>query len=163
MRMPRFAAGAKVAVYLPIDHETDTRLLITAARRRRVRQYLPAVVDRRHRRLRFLALAGRMRTGAYGIPIPGGAARAVDARWLNLIVVPLVGVGADGARLGMGAGFYDRAVAFRGRRHRWRGPLLIGLAFECQRTAVEFAQAHDLRLDMLATEHGLTHCMRGRQ
>ena len=80
---------------------------------------------------------------------------SVAARWLNLVVVPLVGIDAAGCRLGMGAGYYDRALAFRRvQRHRF-GPHLVGLAFEVQRTQETFAEPWDIRLDSLATESGL--------
>jgi len=36
-----FKSGARVAVYLPFDRETDTAALIAAARRRRVRLFVP--------------------------------------------------------------------------------------------------------------------------
>ena len=73
------------------------------------------------------------------------------------IVVPLVGVDPAGRRLGMGGGFYDRALEFRRRRRYWRGPHLVGFAFDCQRTDSSFAEPWDLRLDSLATESGLQH------
>ncbi|MDE1922668.1 MAG: hypothetical protein KGI55_04535, partial [Gammaproteobacteria bacterium] len=70
LRMPQFRAGARIAVYLPIDHETDTALLRAAAMRRGVRLFVPVIADMRHRRIEFHPLAGRMRSGAYGISIP---------------------------------------------------------------------------------------------
>jgi 5-formyltetrahydrofolate cyclo-ligase len=76
---------------------------------------------------------------------------------LDLIVIPLVGVDGVGRRLGMGGGYNDRALAFRRRRRYWKGPHLVGLALDCQRTNVEFADAWDLRLDSLATESGMEH------
>jgi 5-formyltetrahydrofolate cyclo-ligase len=88
------------------------------------------------------------------------SARTLDPhppQWLDLIVVPLAGVDAEGRRLGMGRGYYDRALAFRRRRRYWKGPHLAGLAFDCQRTNVKFADAWDLRLDSLATETGMEH------
>ena len=84
----------------------------------------------------------------------------MPARWLDLIVIPLVGVDGAGRRLGMGGGFYDRALAFRRHRRRWPGPHLAGLAFDCQRTDSSFAEAWDVKLDSLATESGLQHYMR---
>ncbi len=87
--------------------------------------------------------------------------RPLLARSLDLIVVPLVGVDAEGRRLGMGGGFYDRALEFRRRRHHWTGPHLVGLAFDNQRTTTSFADAWDLRLDSLATESGLHHFSKG--
>jgi 5-formyltetrahydrofolate cyclo-ligase len=155
--LPLFRAGKRIALYLPFDRETDTADLIAAARRRQVRVYVPVIVDRRHGRMRFYPLEGRTRRGAFGIAIPRRTARPLPAQWLNLIVVPLVGVDAEGKRLGQGGGFYDRALNFRRRRRRWAGPHLVGLAFDDQCTAADFADPWDLSLDSLATESGLRH------
>jgi 5-formyltetrahydrofolate cyclo-ligase len=158
-RLPAFRAGARIAVYLPFDAEPDTAALLEAARKRRVRVYVPVVESVRHGRLRFLPLTGRTRRGAFGISVPH--ARSVKAalapRWFNLIVVPLVGVDGQGRRLGMGGGFYDRALGFRRFRHSWPGPRLVGLAFQCQRMDSVFAESHDVRLDAVATERGIQH------
>jgi 5-formyltetrahydrofolate cyclo-ligase len=89
--------------------------------------------------------------------VPRRRLTPISAQWLDLIVVPSVGVDGEGRRLGMGAGYYDRALAFRQPRRRWKGPHLVGLAFDCQRTNVKFADAWDLRLDSLATESGVEH------
>jgi 5-formyltetrahydrofolate cyclo-ligase len=159
--LPRFRAAKRVAVYLPFDRETDTAALIAAARRRGVRIFVPVIVDRRHGRIRFYPLEAKTRRGVFGIAVPRSLAHPVPARWLDLIVVPLVGVDASGSRLGMGGGFYDRALAFRRHRQRWPGPHLVGLAFDCQRSDAEFADPWDLRLDSLATESGLEHYSRG--
>jgi 5-formyltetrahydrofolate cyclo-ligase len=156
-RLAAFKAGSRIAVYLPFDRETDPSALIAAARRRRVRVYVPVVECLRHRRLRFYPLTGRTRRGAFGISIPHAAVHrnAVGPRWFDLIAVPLVGVDRQGRRLGMGAGFYDRALAWRRQRRHWLGPRLVGLAFDCQRAESVSAQDHDVRLDALATESGI--------
>ena len=97
----------------------------------------------------------------FGISVPHRNGRAIESRWFDLIVVPLVGVDPRGRRLGMGGGFYDRALAFRRCREHWMGPRLIGFGFECQRAATVFAQPWDVCLDALATESGLTHFLKG--
>jgi 5-formyltetrahydrofolate cyclo-ligase len=155
LRVAQFGAGRRVAIYLPFDHEMDTAALIAAARRRGVHLYVPVVADRRHRRLRFCRLTEKTRRGTFGILVPRGIARTVAPRWLNLVIVPFVGIDAQGRRLGMGYGFYDRAMDFRRRRVHWRAPRMIGLGFDCQRTGTVHAQPWDLRLDALATESGL--------
>jgi 5-formyltetrahydrofolate cyclo-ligase len=156
-----FRAGKRIALYLPFDRETDTGALIAAARRRGVRLFVPVIVDRRHSRIRFYPLDHKTRRGVFGIAVPTSLARPLPSRWLNLIVVPLVGVDTAGRRLGMGGGFYDRALEFRRRRRHWRGPHLVGFAFDCQRTDSSFAEPWDLRLDSLATESGLQHYIKG--
>jgi len=159
--MPAFRAGKRIALYLPFDRETDTAPLIATARRRGVRLFVPVIVDRRHSRIRFYPLDGKTRRGVFGIAVPSLLARPTASRWLNLIVIPLVGVDTSGRRLGMGGGFYDRALEFRRLRRHWPGPRLVGLAFDCQRTESSFAEPWDVRLDSLATESGLQHYLKG--
>jgi 5-formyltetrahydrofolate cyclo-ligase len=155
MRLRMFSAGKRVALYLPFDREVDTAALIRAARRRGVKIFVPVISDRRHRRLRFFPLRGETCAGTFGISVPRRRASPVSPRWLDLIVIPLVGVDRGGRRLGMGGGYYDRALAFRRRRAVWKGPYLAGLAFDCQRTDLKFAAVWDVQLDSLATESGV--------
>jgi 5-formyltetrahydrofolate cyclo-ligase len=156
-RMASFKSGARVAIYLPCHRETDTAALIVAARRRAVQLYVPVVSDLRHRRLKFHPLCGPTRTGVFGIAVPRRRARPLEPRWFDLIVVPLVGVDAEGRRLGMGGGFYDRALHFRRLRRCWNGPRLVGFGFDCQRVASVHADPWDVHLDLLATESGMHH------
>ncbi len=159
--LPAFKAGNRVALYLPFDRETDTAALIASARRRGVRLFVPVIVDRRRGRIRFFPLDAATRRGVFGIAVPKSLGRPVSPRWLNLIVVPLVGVDSRGRRLGMGGGFYDRALEFRRGRRHWTGPHLVGLAFDCQTTGSGFAEPWDVSLDSLATESGLQHYSKG--
>ena len=155
MRHRLFSAGKRVALYLPFDGELDTSALISAARLRGVELFVPVIADRRHRRMRFYPLVGETKPGAFGISVPRVRGTPVHPRWMDLIIIPLVGVDGDGRRLGLGGGFYDRALEFRRRRRYWKGPHLMGLAFDCQRTRVRFAEAWDVRLNSLATESGV--------
>jgi 5-formyltetrahydrofolate cyclo-ligase len=159
-RLPGFAAGRRIALYLAFGAETATEPLLAAARRRRLEIYVPVVADRRRRRLAFHELSAPTRRGAFGIRIPERRTRALGARWFHLIVVPLVGVDAEGRRLGMGGGFYDRSLAFRRQRTHWLGPRVIGLAFECQRVESFGAERWDLAFDAIATESGVRHFRR---
>jgi 5-formyltetrahydrofolate cyclo-ligase len=155
VRLRMFSSGKRVALYLPFDREVDTSALIRAARQRGVQIFVPVISDRRHRRLRFFRLTAKTTPGTFGISIPHRRSNPVSPQWLDLIVIPLVGFDSTGARLGMGGGYYDRALAFRRRRSLWKGPYLAGLAFDCQRTALKFADEWDIQLDCLATESGV--------
>jgi 5-formyltetrahydrofolate cyclo-ligase len=152
-----FRAGKRIALYLPFDGELDTSALIGAAQQRGVELFVPVIADRRHRRLRFYRLEGQTEPGVFGISVPRLRGTPISPQWLDLIIIPLVGVDGDGRRLGMGGGFYDRALDFRRRRRYWEGPHLMGLAFDSQRTQAEFAEAWDVRLNSLATESGVEH------
>jgi 5-formyltetrahydrofolate cyclo-ligase len=119
--------------------------------------WLPVVTDTRAHRMTFLPTGKQRRRGAYGIPEPVGGARCAAQR-LQVVLVPLVGFDAAGHRLGSGAGYYDRALAFRAGRRRWRGPRLIGVAHSCQQAAAIAALPTDVPLDAVVTEKGFFPC-----
>ncbi len=69
-----------------------------------------------------------------------------------LVLVPGVAFSRDGYRLGYGAGYYDRFLA----QH---SGVKVGLVFECclaERLPVE---AHDIPVDWVITEKGVTRCL----
>jgi len=84
----------------------------------------------------------------FGIPEPVSA--PLPATAMALIVTPLVGFDADGHRLGMGGGWYDRSLAFR--RTAAAPPWLAGAAFDAQRVEALAAEAWDVPLDAVCTE-----------
>jgi 5-formyltetrahydrofolate cyclo-ligase len=152
----QFKSGARVAVYLSFGSEVESAPVMRFARLRGIALYVPLVVDLRHRRMLFAPFDGRIKPGTQRTVGHRRGARNIPARWFNLILIPMVGVDDRGHRLGMGAGFYDRALAFRRRRDRWMGPRLVGLAFDCQRVDSVHPQPWDARLDALISESGLT-------
>ena len=130
------------------------------ARARGCRVYLPRITDfRTHRMLLVADLCTPLRLNRYRIAEPrGGTHLALPA--LDVVLTPLVGFDAAGNRLGNGAGYYDRFLARRlGRRGR---PLLIGIAFECQRLESLAPRAHDVPLDAVVTENGIQYFHRRR-
>ena len=90
-------------------------------------------------------------TNRYGIPEPERLDDALPAEALEMIVLPLVGFDAEGQRLGMGGGWYDRTLAFR--RDHAAPPHLAGVGFEVQRLpSVLRAEPWDVPLDAVCTE-----------
>jgi 5-formyltetrahydrofolate cyclo-ligase len=156
----RFHPGQRIALYAPLPEELDISPLARLARRQGALLYLPRIVDRRHRRMRFVAARGPMRANRLGILEPA-AGEFISARRLDLVFVPLVGFDAAGMRLGMGAGYYDRAFAFLRLRAAWHRPKLVGVAYAVQRVPAIAGAPHDVRLDAVVTEEGLLTCRSG--
>ncbi len=149
--------GRRIAVYMAHDGEADPSAIVRLARRSRCELYLP-VIDYRRRRMAFHRYASNtpLRPNRYGIAEPRRTPAArIAARNLDLVLLPLVAVDAQGTRMGTGAGFYDRCLQHLRAGRRWRRPKLIGLAYEFQRIDHLAARAWDVPLDTLLTEKDL--------
>ena len=85
---------------------------------------------------------GELVLGAFGLrePRPDAAEAPLPAG--AVVVVPGVGFGVDGRRLGQGGGFYDRVLARPGLR-------TIGVGYACQRCDDLPVEAHDRGVDWL--------------
>jgi 5-formyltetrahydrofolate cyclo-ligase len=150
--------GWRVAAYWATAEELDAAALIALAERRGCRVFLPQIERRRlGRRMRFLESTGRHRANRYGIPEPEGP-QFVSPRCLDVVFLPLIGFDRSGMRLGAGAGYYDRAFAFRRIRTAWHAPLLVGIGFALQEVARLAPAAHDVPLDLVITEREVIRC-----
>ena len=152
--------GMRVAVYAPLPSELDTAPLVRLARQRGCHIYLPRITDLRRHRMQFVATGGPLRRNRLGILEPVRL-RRLSARRLDLVFVPLVGFDATGMRLGMGAGYYDRAFAFLRQRRHWIRPRLIGLAYSFQQVPRIEGAVHDVHLNGVVTERGPIKCTTG--
>ncbi|WP_245940516.1 MULTISPECIES: 5-formyltetrahydrofolate cyclo-ligase [Brevibacterium] len=133
--------------------------------------YLP-VVTRVGEALRFGAVTGSMESleprGKWGIREPEAQLSATELLsaevGLDLIFVPALGFGADGARLGNGGGFYDRTFGPLGEvplgevspGAEPRGPALGGVCFDDEIGLPGLrVEPWDLRITQAVTESGL--------
>ncbi|AHL36554.1 5-formyltetrahydrofolate cyclo-ligase [Pseudomonas brassicacearum] len=133
---PLFRRARHIALYLPNDGEIDPRLLLRAAQRRGKATYLPVLSPWPQTKMVFQRIhpGEKMQPNRFRIPEPRqNIARQRKVWTLDLVLLPLVGFDDAGGRLGMGGGFYDRSLAYLGRRKQWRKPTLLGLAHECQK------------------------------
>jgi 5-formyltetrahydrofolate cyclo-ligase len=143
-------SGTRISAFHPFDGEIDPGVALRRARSLGCSVYFPVVTSLRARRMRFVA------------PAEDGGQASISPRWLDLVLVPLVGFDPRGHRLGMGAGLYDRHFAFLRHRRSWRRPLLVGVAFEAQKVARLAETAHDVQLDGIVTERGIYGRLAGR-
>jgi 5-formyltetrahydrofolate cyclo-ligase len=148
------APGKRIGLYASMPQELGTQPLIELARRRGCQVYLPRITNFRTRAMRFVPLGAQTRRHQFGMHEPEGDAW-IGARFLDTIFCAGVGFDRRGARLGHGAGFYDRALAFRRIRDHWRGPRLVGLAYSFQVVPQIPVTANDVFMDLIVTERGI--------
>ena len=147
----------RVAMYYATPEEADTESLITLSAEAGKDVYLPVINTCRWRQgsllfQRFDPDITPLRKNRFGIPEPvyRPGMLPVQGTELDLVCVPLVGFTDNCDRIGMGAGYYDRAFS----RRTWRRTHLLGVAFDCQRASFEPA-AHDVPLHAVLTESGI--------
>lgn len=161
-----WAKARTVAGFLPFDGEIDPLPLMDRALMEGRRVYVPIIVQK-GQPLKFAPWTrqSKLQPNRSGILEPAVAVEElVDGSELDLVLVPLVGFDAEGNRIGVGGGFYDRTFAFRNgspsgqsagdevTQRSESSPALIGIAFETQRVESIQAEPWDVRLDWVVTE-----------
>lgn len=148
----------RIGCYLANDGEMDLAPLMRLITGLRKHCYLPVLDGIGGKSLSFAAYRpdSEMKANRFGIPEPRVIARQrLDARQLDLVLMPLVAFDVEGNRLGMGGGYYDRSLAFRKRRQHWHRPLLVGVAYDFQCVPKLRNEPWDVPLDAIVTERRL--------
>jgi 5-formyltetrahydrofolate cyclo-ligase len=134
--------------YWPFRGEFDARPLVRDLIKSGMTAALPAVVQpRTPLEFRRWAPGTALELGVYNIPFP----KERDLIEPEALVVPLVGFDPAGYRLGYGGGYYDRTIASFAAR-----PYAIGVGFELSRLETIYPQPHDIPMNAVLTEAGLT-------
>ena len=140
---------SSIGAYWPIKGEFDALPALfrwsEADPKRRIG--LP-VVDKLSKQLSFQVWypGCEMEADAYDIPKPKGT----PVFQPTLLLVPCVGYGPRGVRLGYGGGFYDRTLATLVPR-----PFTVGLAYSQGFLPWLQAEPHDVPLNTVLTDEGL--------
>ena len=149
LKLPTWTGAKHIAMYLANDGEIDTEPLNTIARSLGKQLYLPKITDSDTLEFARWETGAQLRENRYNIPEPPSTAQQCPVSQLDIVFLPLVGWDRFGCRLGMGGGFYDRALA------NIVGPLLVGLAHECQQAENIPQESWDLVVEFIATDAAL--------
>jgi 5-formyltetrahydrofolate cyclo-ligase len=158
-RLPEFMVDPNVAGYWAVRGEVPLNLAVASLHSRGQKYFLPVLDQSTPRLLRF----AEYKTGAalqpnrFGIPEPQDAA-LIDARRLDLVLLPLLAFDARGNRLGTGGGFYDTTFASLRDRKGAAKPLLVGVGYAFQQVESLPFEEWDVALDYIATERELIEC-----
>ncbi len=132
--------GATLAITWPFKGEPDLRGWAAQRRRGGDRIALPVVAAKAAPLVfRLWQDGARLARGVWDIPIPPPEAPEVTP---EIILAPVVGLGAGNYRLGYGGGFYDRTLArLRAQGH---APRTIALGYGFQAIPTIFPLPHDI-------------------
>jgi 5-formyltetrahydrofolate cyclo-ligase len=141
-------AGKKISFYWPFRGEPDLRPLMEQLSGLGATCALPIVVNKGQPLMfRSWRQGEKLEPGVWNIPVPTGGESVTP----EIVIAPVVGFDPECYRLGYGGGFFDRTLA--AMTHR---PRIVGVGYEMQAVATIFPQPHDIPMDIVVTEEGIT-------
>ena len=156
--LPEYLTDNRVAGYWASQGELPLNLVMPPLAARGQQFLLPVIgTDQQLRFARWRA-GDAVEPNRYGIPEPVAPSELLEPFQLDLVLVPLLGFDRRGHRLGYGGGYYDRSFAFLREQVRPTEPLLVGIGYALQELPQIHAEAWDVPLDFVATEHELIDC-----
>jgi 5-formyltetrahydrofolate cyclo-ligase len=143
----------KIAAYLAVQGEISLSNWIASQLLHSI--YLPKLYEPIHPNLRFAPITEHTTwvKNRFNIIEPKAHwGETLHSRELDIILVPLVAFDRSGNRIGMGAGYYDRALAFKRARRHYNKPILIGVAHSIQEHSKLISNKWDIGMDCIITE-----------
>ena len=133
-------------LYLPINNEVETGLLIKDLKQKKKNVYLPAFFQKTYVIRKFTSFKD-LEEGPFNILQPVNNL-TIDVDQLDLAILPGVAFDKSGTRLGYGKGVYDQLLM----NSKIFG---VGLAFDFQVKDKLPRESHDIVLDMLISERNV--------
>ena len=151
-RQQFFTSAKNLAFYLSFDGELNPNPILEKALEEDKSCYLPVTSKNNQHEMSFRLYEEDtlLKENKWGIQEPSELQPSISPVNLEVVFVPLVGFDDKCYRLGMGGGYYDKAFNFRNQNISAK-PLLVGLAYECQRVQEVPAESWDVRLDLVVT------------
>ena len=146
-----FRSARRIACYLPMADEVDTRAIIARAWRANKRVFLPVTLPDGEMLFREIHPETTLVQNELSIWEPADG-EIIEPQNLQLVVTPTVAFDSERHRIGMGGGYYDRCFEFLRRRRTWLPAKLVGVAFACQEVEKITPNTWDIRLYRIITE-----------
>jgi 5-formyltetrahydrofolate cyclo-ligase len=150
----RLLMAKNILSYAPFAGEISPQKLVNKLACKTV--HYPRISNFRLSQMRFYSAAKVETLNKYGIeePIPIGSPWPANA--FDVLLVPLVAFDRTGTRIGMGAGYYDRALQALAHQPSTK-PYIVGLAHHFQEVNSLVRAPWDVPLDAILTDQELIH------
>lgn len=153
-----YQQSTRIAFYQAFRGELNPNLVLNHALEDGKLCYLPTLDPRSDESLIFVNYkhGDPLITNRFEIPEPIiTPTNVIASSLLDLVIIPLVGFSANGDRLGMGKGYYDRTFSYKIQKEKYSKPILAGYAYEFQKCPNFDVKKWDVPLDCVITEKKL--------
>ncbi len=139
-----------IFAYAAMSDEVQTESLLSGLLAMGKRVAIPWITGKQGMGAALVPSMDLLEVGAYGILTVREERREIlSPQEIDCVIVPGVAFSVDGARLGMGGGYYDTFLPKAERAVR------IAAAFQCQITEDIPRLPHDCGVDWIVTEQGV--------
>ncbi len=151
--LPEFEKAKCVMLYYGVNHEVQTKNLIEDALALGKRVALPSTnFEKRAMVPREINSLEELAETKQGLFEPK-TQNPIEAKEIDLIIIPGVAFDKNGSRIGRGMGFYDSLL----RKTSTKIPL-IGLCFEENLEEHIQIESHDVKMDIVVTDKQIIMC-----
>ena len=146
-----FRDAKTIFCYISLPKEPGTRDIIDSAWAAGKRVCVPKCREGHRMDALLLSSWAELSPGTMNIPEPEDSCPALAPEEIDLILVPCVSASRSGARLGHGAGYYDRFLAETGAKK-------LCLCFDELLRDDIIMNEHDIPMDAVVSEKGIFIC-----
>ncbi len=150
----RLLQARRILSYAPFAGEISPASLVNTIASKSI--HYPRITNFRLGQMQFYAADKIYNLNRYGIEEPKAIGKPRPANSFDLLLIPLVAFDRSGTRMGMGAGYYDRALEALGHQTSTK-PYLVGLAHHFQEVKSLERAPWDVPLDAILTDHEFIH------
>jgi 5-formyltetrahydrofolate cyclo-ligase len=138
--------GKVVSLYWPMRGEPDLRAWMASILERGAITALPVVAEK-HKPLVFHVWSPgeKLKRGFWNTPVPEREQAVIP----DVALAPIVGIDAEGYRLGYGGGYFDRTLAILPPARK-----VVAVGYSMFRIKTIHPLPHDIRMDAVVTETG---------
>ena len=143
---------AGILVYCSKFPELDTSSLIDSLLAESFSILVPIIQQKdTSLRLSYLTATSSLVCSTFQVPEPIGCEIPARPEDVSICIVPMLGFGKNGSRIGYGKGYYDRFL------QKYPHIYKVGAAFSCQKCNEIPITDDDIRMDLIITEHGIAY------
>lgn len=142
-----YTNAQQIGLYMAINNEIDLKKIWQNAQQNAKNCYFPRIKNTDKMQFYKACNPDQFTKNQWGILEPFAIPENyIEPNALDIIIIPMVAFDNYGNRIGMGAGYYDKAL------QNCVQTILIGVGYEFQKITKINAETWDVKLDIIVTE-----------